>query len=751
MAETNFEGKFSAYAYSAAGQLMAQRELPAHHPDSILTRFERDALGQLLARHTQASGQALQRTRYQYDPAGQLRRTSNADAAIDFAYDPLGNLLQETHTTHWRDEEGKRQPRVQQLSHQYDPLGNRIATTLPDGRTLNWLMYGSGHLHQIKLDGELIADIERDALHREVSRSQGSLYSQFQLDTMGRLLDHRVSARNLGQQPRVGVGAQHGSRIARHWRYDRAGQVLEINDARRGRTEYHYDALSRIRFTTGPKLAEQFEFDPAHNLLPANSHSPLKDNRVTVFEDKRYRYDSHGRLVEKRSGSSQNSTVLQLEWNAEHQLVKATTTRSKGPGQANRITETHYGYDALGRRMSRQSREWIAPAGSPTDAPAHTPPGASAWFVWDGNRLLQEILVNPQAADPAQRSQTHTTVYEPDSFIPLARLSWRTAAQDTALAPPLPADWMAQRIAFFDQAQATYSQQHGLAPDDEDFLQQTAQAQAGQPAAPRNPVTITWYQCDHLGTPQELTAANGDIVWQASYKTWGNTATVEWIAADGATQTRQLADPAAFEHAQIQPLRFQGQYFDAETGLHYNRFRYYDPDVGRFVSNDPIGLAGGVNLYQYAPNPLTWIDPLGLTVRPGGACKHDSGSHGELSPNANRAQGHQNIRNDGFIQSHHPVQNEWAERNIVGYDRNSAPGVLLPSASGNSHAKISAAQRAMRRSLDAQPGGRWGSTTLAQEFNIGYKQMIDAGVPKQVAQRAIKKSYKYFDCIGAFS
>ncbi|MDU3818835.1 MAG: RHS repeat-associated core domain-containing protein, partial [Pantoea sp.] len=60
-------------------------------------------------------------------------------------------------------------------------------------------------------------------------------------------------------------------------------------------------------------------------------------------------------------------------------------------------------------------------------------------------------------------------------------------------------------------------------------------------------------------------------------------------------------------------LRFQGQYYDAETGLHYNRFRYYDPDAGRFISQDPIGLAGGLNLYQYAPNPLTWIDPWGLS------------------------------------------------------------------------------------------------------------------------------------------
>ena len=61
-----------------------------------------------------------------------------------------------------------------------------------------------------------------------------------------------------------------------------------------------------------------------------------------------------------------------------------------------------------------------------------------------------------------------------------------------------------------------------------------------------------------------------------------------------------------------QAIRFQGQYFDHETGLHYNRFRYYDPDVGRFIHQDPIGLAGGANLYQYAPNPMSWTDPSGL-------------------------------------------------------------------------------------------------------------------------------------------
>ncbi|MFJ2390435.1 RHS repeat-associated core domain-containing protein, partial [Pseudomonas koreensis] len=62
-----------------------------------------------------------------------------------------------------------------------------------------------------------------------------------------------------------------------------------------------------------------------------------------------------------------------------------------------------------------------------------------------------------------------------------------------------------------------------------------------------------------------------------------------------------------------QPLRFQGQYFDAESGLHYNRHRYYDPRLGRYLTPDPIKLAGGLNQYRYVPNPTGWVDPLGLS------------------------------------------------------------------------------------------------------------------------------------------
>ncbi len=105
---------------------------------------------------------------------------------------------------------------------------------------------------------------------------------------------------------------------------------------------------------------------------------------------------------------------------------------------------------------------------------------------------------------------------------------------------------------------------------------------------------LYYFHTDQIGTPLEMTDSEGEIVWQATYRSWG---TIEQLAVSEVEQN----------------LRFQGQYFDDETGLHYNTFRYYDPEVGRFVTQDPIGLAGGNNLYQYAPSPIGWIDELGLS------------------------------------------------------------------------------------------------------------------------------------------
>lgn len=75
----------------------------------------------------------------------------------------------------------------------------------------------------------------------------------------------------------------------------------------------------------------------------------------------------------------------------------------------------------------------------------------------------------------------------------------------------------------------------------------------------------------------------------------------------------ERANAPGTDQTAAQPVRFQGQYCDNETSLHYSRFRYYDPDIGRFLSIEPVGLAGGSNSYGYAYNPITWIDQKGLS------------------------------------------------------------------------------------------------------------------------------------------
>ena len=110
---------------------------------------------------------------------------------------------------------------------------------------------------------------------------------------------------------------------------------------------------------------------------------------------------------------------------------------------------------------------------------------------------------------------------------------------------------------------------------------------------------IYWFHNQPNGTPERLTDVEGRVRWEGRNSAWGKLAHESTPLPTGYNQN----------------LRMQGQYLDRETGLHYNLFRYYDPDCGRFTQHDPIGLAGGINLYQFAPNALGWVDPWGLSCR----------------------------------------------------------------------------------------------------------------------------------------
>ena len=109
---------------------------------------------------------------------------------------------------------------------------------------------------------------------------------------------------------------------------------------------------------------------------------------------------------------------------------------------------------------------------------------------------------------------------------------------------------------------------------------------------------LAYFHNDHIGIPREMTDIHGNLLWYGEYTAWG----------------RLKKDKRVYKNAH-QPFRLQNQYYDEETGLHYNLMRYYEAETGRFINQDPIGLLGGENLYQFALNSLTWFETLGLKVK----------------------------------------------------------------------------------------------------------------------------------------
>lgn len=508
--EIGFDGRHQRYVYNAADELIQLIEVGSDSGHGKVTHFSRDVMGRLASKT--AEGDDPCNALYRYDALGRLTAAENQAAKVSFTYDPVGQLLVENQTL------AGASTRV--LAHRYDAVGNRIATTLPDGRVLHWLLNGSGHMRRLSLEEggqhRVIVDIERDALHREVIRSQGPLESRYEHDPMGRLTRHRVVGASA-----PGAGREPAFAIERGYRYDASGNLEEQLDALRGAMRYDYDPTARI-LASHPAQGtegELFSFDPAGNLLDASAAARpgggIQDNRLEVFQDLRYTYDAHGNVVERKKGAHE---AAQLTWSADHQLASATVSRHG-------VTQTtRYEYDALGRR-TRKSDAF-----------------GSTVYLWDGDLMVQ-----------SQRGiRSSLFLFEPNGFVPLATI------QDSE---------------------------------------------------------IYWYQCDQIGAPRELTAQDGSIAWAADYRVWGE-ATLRKTGTDGRATVLDRSRPSSAPRPIEQPFRFQGQQFDEETGLHYNRFRYYDPGIGRFVSLDPIGLRGGHELYSYAPNPFAWIDPSGLTKVP---------------------------------------------------------------------------------------------------------------------------------------
>ncbi|WP_380184618.1 RHS repeat-associated core domain-containing protein [Kalamiella sp. sgz302252] len=496
--ERGLDGVATRYGYDAVGRV-AERIFAAGTADAISHFYRYDARGLVTGRRS-PDGE----TRFAWSAVGQMLKaafhpaldeshvTAQAEQLLEFSWDKQGRLVSET------GEQGT-------VAYEWDALGNRTATTLPDGRRLRNFYYGSGHLLSIALDNLPVTDFSRDNLHRETSRTQGGLISRVSYDRLGRLRQRDVFT-GTRQRPAP-------REWSRRWGYDHRNNLIreEHDDNPFRWRHWQYDASGRLLKQEGVQTNhEWWQWDAASNPLD-DSPEAVSHNRVTKLNGAEYRYDVHGRTVEKRY----NGERWRFSYDGEHRLSQVVREARYGAQ-----TQVSFRYDPLGRRISKTSRR--SRAGEEPGKPETT------YFVWEGLRLLQEIRYG-------------------------SPLTW------------------------------VYTDQHGYEP-------------LAQIRGVKDP-EILWYHCHPNGMPERLTDKEGNLCWHGHNSAWGKLLREERLSGPHYTDN----------------LRMQGQYLDRETGLHYNLFRYYDPDCGRFTQPDPIGLAGGLNLYQYAPNALGWVDPLGLS------------------------------------------------------------------------------------------------------------------------------------------
>ncbi|EFM2017980.1 RHS repeat protein, partial [Escherichia coli] len=398
----------------------------------------------------------------------------------------------------------------------------------------------------------------------------------------------------------------------RDYTWNDNGELIRISSPRQTRS-YSYSTTGRLTgvHTTAANLDIRIPYatDPAGNRLPDPELHPdstlsmWPDNRIARDAHYLYRYDRHGRLTEKTDLipegviRTDDERTHRYHYDSQHRLVHYTRTQYEEP-----LVESRYLYDPLGRRVAkrvwRRERDltgWMSLSRKPQ----------VTWYGWDGDRLTT-----------IQNDRTRIqTIYQPGSFTPLIRVETATGEQAKTQRRSL-ADTLQQSggedggsvvfppvlVQMLDRLESEILADR-VSEESRRWLAScglTVEQMQNQMDPVYTPARkIHLYHCDHRGLPLALVSTEGATEWCAEYDEWGNL-----LNEENPHQLQQL-------------IRLPGQQYDEESGLYYNRHRYYDPLQGRYITQDPIGLKGGWNFYQYPLNPVQYIDSMGLASKYG--------------------------------------------------------------------------------------------------------------------------------------
>ncbi|WP_338865646.1 DUF6531 domain-containing protein [Myxococcus stipitatus] len=525
--ERGFDGLRRQYAYDKAGRVVKM-----FRPGNLFTEYGYDAAGRVaVIKHSDGSEAA-----YTFSPDGGLLEARNATATVTFERDALGRVLKERTGEDW-------------VSSEYDALGFRVRIRSSKGLDQVIRRDSAGQMVGVRAttssQGELSAwetQLQRDALGSELERNlPGGIQRRWGRDRLGRPVRDEVWA-----------GTRRES--SRDYTWDANDRLRGVVDAARGPTRYVHDAIGNL-------AAAVYEDGRVDLRMPDAVGNLFK---TQDREDRRY--GPAGQLLES---PGENGGRIRYEYDAEGNLLRKVETRGDGSGERSwsyvwnafgllaRVVRpdgdaVEFEYDPLGRRLSKTFR------------------GKTTRWCWDGNVPLHEWvevvgLGTAEASVPTVRLEEASARRRSAELAALPSRGPPADAKDGAEpgTREAPITWLFEPESFVPMAKLVGEARYAILSD-------------------------------HLGTPTAMYDGDGRAVWSATCDIHG--------------QPRHLSGVRG-----AVPFRFPGQYEDAETGLYYNRFRYYDPAIGQFVSQDPIGLDGGPAPYAYAHDPTGWIDPLGLS------------------------------------------------------------------------------------------------------------------------------------------
>lgn len=559
---TDFAGAATVYTYDEKSRL-----LKAISPTGLAQRFEWDPEDNLLL-HTDAAGR---KTRFEYTGVNELARRINPDGTtVQYHYNTEEQLIAVTNE------------RGQTYRFAYDAVGHVSA------RTDYW-----GHTHRYIHDpaGQLIKSI--DPLEQAIA---------FTYDPAGRLTAKQFESEEqetFTWDPAGNLIAFESPDARVERLFDPDGRmILETSSGFEVACEYDGTGLRTVRTTShGNRIAYTHDANGQVSAITINEQPPVEIERNSVGQitsekfseqlSRTYRYDGEGRLTCQQITSPLHCIERTFQYDAAGNRT-AKTDSSKGNRQ--------FTYDPMDR---------ITESIDPMDQVKqynHDPAGDLLNHLSEPQKGLRTAT----RKNRTYRFEAAGNLAEREQPKGLTRFTWDQQNRLCALCTPegrtidMAYDALGRRTKKSVNGERTTFTWDGDALLSEKYEDQPAREYVYYPGTfePLVAVDATgqiyYYHNDPNGLPQELTRPDGTPVWSATY--------------DALARVEEVIINKVF-----QPLRLQGQYLDPETGLCYNRHRYFAPHICAFISQDPLGLAAGENVYAYAPNVWGWVDPLGLS------------------------------------------------------------------------------------------------------------------------------------------